>query len=252
MAARNGIVCAQLARHGLQAAPTAIEGRNGFAQAFTGSTEHTAAIVEDLGQHWELLEVTQKPYPVGGNSQPRIEAMLDLVHEHGVSYNQIEHIVDTINSHEGAYPGVDHKGPFGTIGAALMNPRFCVATAAVHGDVKIAHLQRVDDPRVLELVQRIDLRFDDTIPEFSSRLEVTLKDGRTLHAERVDAASSYKFSLERALALARSLQDEMPIEGTHLGALADFVGSIERQDTVDELIALCTAPRAIPSLGVPA
>jgi 2-methylcitrate dehydratase PrpD len=250
MAARNGIVSAQLARHGLQGAPSAFEGRSGFAQAFAGSTEHASAIAEDLGHHWELLEVTQKPYPVGGNSQPRIEAMLDIVRQHGVTYDQIDHIVDTMCADEGAYPGVDHKGPFETIGAGLMNPRFCVATAAVNGDVKIAHLQRVDDPRVLDLVQRIDLRLDKALPEFSSRLEVTLRDGRTLHAERVDAASSYKFSLERALGLARSLRDEMPIDDERIGAIADFVQSIERRGSVDELVGLCTVRQPSVSAGV--
>jgi 2-methylcitrate dehydratase PrpD len=120
----------------------------------------------------------------------------------------------------------------------------------VNGDVKIAHLQRVDDPRVLDLVQRIDLRLDKALPEFSSRLEVTLRDGRTLHAERVDAASSYKFSLERALGLARSLRDEMPIDDERIGAIADFVQSIERRGSVDELVGLCTVRQPSVSAGV--
>ncbi len=242
IAARTGILAAQLARHGLQSAPAAIEGRNGLARAFAGSTDHAEAVSEDLGRRWELLEVTQKPYPTGGNSQPRIEAMLELVQRHGVTHDQIERIVDTINAHEGAYPGVDHKGPFGSLGAALMNPRFCVATAAVHGAVTVAHLQRLDDARVLDLVQKIDLRFDESIPEFSSRLEVVLKDGRRLRAERIDAGPSYKFSMERAAEVARSLQPEMPISRERLDAVLEIVRTMESQPTVHRLVQACTVP----------
>jgi 2-methylcitrate dehydratase PrpD len=76
-AARNGLFAALLAQAGYAAAPAAIEGRFGWAQA-AGDTPDRDAIGRDLGRHWEAARNTYKPYPCGIVLHPVIDACLEL------------------------------------------------------------------------------------------------------------------------------------------------------------------------------
>ncbi|MCB1745137.1 MAG: MmgE/PrpD family protein, partial [Gammaproteobacteria bacterium] len=62
--ARNGVLSALFAQRGFEAAPTAIDGRFGWARA-CGDTPRLDAISDELGSRWELLANTYKPYPCG-------------------------------------------------------------------------------------------------------------------------------------------------------------------------------------------
>jgi 2-methylcitrate dehydratase PrpD len=63
-AARNGLFAALLAEQGYTATPTAIEGTLGWARAM-GDDPVVARAVDGLGERWELLRNTYKPYPCG-------------------------------------------------------------------------------------------------------------------------------------------------------------------------------------------
>ncbi|NLT53266.1 MAG: MmgE/PrpD family protein, partial [Actinomycetales bacterium] len=62
-AAHAGVTAAQMARHGLTGPPTVIEGRFGFLYAHCGERSDADAVVDRLGEHWELPGIFFKPYP---------------------------------------------------------------------------------------------------------------------------------------------------------------------------------------------
>src|SRR5687768_1798451 len=63
-AARNGVLAAQLAREGLNASDSALDGRQGYAAAFPGATLGPDAF-DLLGRRWEIMHsgIAVKPYP---------------------------------------------------------------------------------------------------------------------------------------------------------------------------------------------
>src|SRR5882672_6413572 len=78
-AARSGMWAAALAAEGFEGAATALEGRGGFYNAFTGShrgdlsysftgavTADLDDVVAELGRRWEVLDVKFKIYPTPG------------------------------------------------------------------------------------------------------------------------------------------------------------------------------------------
>jgi 2-methylcitrate dehydratase PrpD len=77
-AAHAGVVAAQLAQTGLTGPPTVLEGRFGFLTAFCGDRFDLRALTDDLGAHWELLQLAFKPYPTNHFTHAGIDAALEL------------------------------------------------------------------------------------------------------------------------------------------------------------------------------
>lgn len=76
-AARHGLQAALFAQAGWEAAPAAIEGGLGWAQA-TGGTADIRVMLDGLGAQWEIARNTYKPYPAGIVFHAVIEACLGL------------------------------------------------------------------------------------------------------------------------------------------------------------------------------
>ena len=76
-AARHGLQAALFAEAGWEAAPEAIEGRLGWAQA-TGGAADLGVLFDGLGARWEIARNTYKPYPAGIVFHAVIEACLGL------------------------------------------------------------------------------------------------------------------------------------------------------------------------------
>lgn len=79
-AAQNGLRAALLAQDGLKGPDLPLEGPRGFIHV-TADNPLLDRLTEGLGQTWELLRNTYKPYPCGVVLNPVIEATLELVAE---------------------------------------------------------------------------------------------------------------------------------------------------------------------------
>ena len=87
-AARNGLFAALLAQRGYEAAPAAIEGPLGWARA-AGDEPVLEEAVGELGQRWEMLRNTYKPYPCGIVMHAVIDACLALRSEFHFAHDRI-------------------------------------------------------------------------------------------------------------------------------------------------------------------
>ena len=63
-AARNGVAAALLAAEGFEGPAKPLEGLRGFFNVFGGHQDFNA-LLEGLGERWELTNVMYKPYPCG-------------------------------------------------------------------------------------------------------------------------------------------------------------------------------------------
>jgi 2-methylcitrate dehydratase PrpD len=191
LAARNGVLAAQLAKAGLTANPNAIGGSQGLLAATDserdlGSLEES---LEDLGRRWEILDtgITVKLYPSCAATHPTLDTLLDLVRSNGFARDEVEAVdigVDPVT------PTVlIHDRPADGLQAKFSMP-FCAAAALVGGRVGIETFDdaRIRDREILEMQSKVKMCVDPTLdasapPLTQARIAVRLTDGRVLKAD---------------------------------------------------------------------
>ena len=75
-AARNGLWSALLAEKGFDGPPEPLAGVQGFYNAM-GEPPNLALVTEGLGESWELMATSYKPYPCGFVIHPVLDCVLD-------------------------------------------------------------------------------------------------------------------------------------------------------------------------------
>jgi 2-methylcitrate dehydratase PrpD len=241
---RNGIFAARIAAAGASGAAASLEGVAGFYQAVAGTVEHARSALASLGQHWQVGEVTLKPYPVCAIQQSPVGMMIALASQHDLKPERVEEIVLELNPYEAAYPGTDSVGPFQDQGGTLMSGQFCMALALMDRKATIDGLFRFDDPVLSALTRRVRIVANDALAPLCSRLTVVTQDGRRMSSETVSSPSTHKFSFDEDAELVRRLQPEMEIPAGELERLIGLVRDIERQPNLDALVACMTSRSA--------
>jgi 2-methylcitrate dehydratase PrpD len=249
-AAHAGLTAALLARNGFSGPPTALEGRFGFYQAFLGGKFDASAVVDGLGERWEVPGIYFKPYPANHYTHAGIDAAL-AIRRRLDSVDAIEKIelgtaaaaLRTIGE-----PRSEKICPRSGYHAQFSGP-FTVAAALLGGGGLGVYFDdftdtRASDPRVLALAEKVetfvDPECDRVFPrEFPAVLRVHLVDGR-VEEERVmhnrggpanplsDAELQHKFALNAALSVS-------PQAAEHL---AEAVFALRQMDSVAPLVAL--------------
>jgi len=196
-AAHAGVVAAALARHGLTGPPTVVEGRFGFLHAFCGERADVDAVVDRLGQHWELPGIFFKPYPCNHFTHAGIDAALEL-RARGVRPDDIVAIelgVPTAVLKTIGQPPEEKARPRSGYHAAFSGPYTVAAALLGGGGLGVFHEDFTDDATRdegrLALAAKVrcvpDEQCDRIFPhQFPAVLRVETADG-TRHEVRVDA-----------------------------------------------------------------
>jgi 2-methylcitrate dehydratase PrpD len=189
LAARNGIVAAQLAQAGMTASAAAMDGPQGFLAAFDSEQPSLEAAAADLGTRWEIVDtgITVKLYPSCAGTHPALDALIDLRRREPFNADEVkaidvgvDRIVPTILLYDRPCSGLEGK----------FSMPFCAAAAVVRGGVGIDTFDAatLNDPAILSLQSRVTMRVDPTLdpaaPSLTqARVTVRLDDGRVLTAE---------------------------------------------------------------------
>jgi 2-methylcitrate dehydratase PrpD len=178
-AARNGITAALLARSGFTCTETALEGAKGFVAVFA-SRANVDVATSGLGEHYELLNNTYKPYPCGIPINPIIDACLEIAKQ--VEQDQIETVDLFVNPLALELTG--RRNP-SDVEEARVSLFHWAAAALVRGHAGLAEIEEecVKDPIVVDLRGRISAQIDDAQPRDGARARVLLKDRRILSAD---------------------------------------------------------------------
>jgi 2-methylcitrate dehydratase PrpD len=188
LAARNGVVAAQLARAGMTASAGAIDGPQGFLAAMDSQLATLDEVGADLGARWEILDtgITVKLYPSCAGTHPTLDAILDLVRQHAFGAEEVDAveigvdpIVPTILIYDRPASGLEGK----------FSMPFCAAAAIVRRRVGIDTFDAatLTDPAVVALQRRVTMRVDPTLDASAPSLTqanvaIRLNDGRVLRA----------------------------------------------------------------------
>ena len=184
-AARNGVFAAMVAREGLTASDAALDGRQGYAAAFSQTTLAPEAF-DALGQRWQVLAsgIAVKPYPSCALTHSAIDALIELRARHGLGADQVaevevgvNHVVPDVLRHTVPTNGLERK----------FSMQFCAAAALATGRVDLGSFDDgpVADAGTRGLMDRVRMVVDPTLPDRLeqhawSRVTVRLRDGRAL------------------------------------------------------------------------
>jgi len=233
-AARNGVTAARAAEFGATAAARAFEGPSGLYRAFAGTREPPVEAMAVTGQ-WQLEEITLKPYPVCAILQGPVSALLGMRALHGVQHADVCGVILDLNPAEASYPGVDNPGPFASAIGTKMSAQFSLALALHEGRVTLDGLERVADPAVLALARRVTLRAEPFVAQRLCRVQLLLRDNRSLAAVIETPVGQPCFA--EVARFARALAPEMGASLSALDRLIQAVATLDRAPDTRELIA---------------
>ena len=263
-ASRSGMWAATLAAQGFQGAPTALEGRGGFYNAFTGSHRGDLSysftgplqanlddVVADLGRRWEVLDVKFKIYPTPGFNQPVIWLASEMVAQHRLRDEAIERVTLEMNYLETLYPSPRFPRPPAADGSGFGRTAYMVAYTVVTGDYPVLE-RNVEDPgdagasankdvatRVAALQSRVEILGVVGRECFAPRLTFTLRDGRRVAGEYHGRELMWDFARD-ARELRRFLSG-LPVAPARYDTLVQAIARLDTAPAVDEILAFTLA-----------
>lgn len=182
-AARNGVLAAMLAREGMTASESALDGRQGYAAAFSGATLAADAL-EGLGRDWQIVTsgIAVKPYPSCALTHAAIDALLEIRATHALAVRDVAEIEVGVNR---VVPDVLRHDRPSTPLERKFSMQFCAAAALADGGVTLGSFEDAPPSEgVRVLLPRVHMIVDPALPDGLeqhawSRVTVRLVDGRT-------------------------------------------------------------------------
>ena len=178
MGARNGVTAAIMVQMGFTGVWDVLDGEHNVLEALSPSPD-PGQMLDALGTRFFVRETAIKPYPVGYPIQPALDAFFALRRQHGLTVEKVARI--TVRLPE------DGAGIVNNRSMPDVNCQHMLSLALLDGAVTFesAHAHdRMSDPAVLAVKELVDLVADPDLmdPEAprSAKVEVVLKDGRTL------------------------------------------------------------------------
>jgi 2-methylcitrate dehydratase PrpD len=247
-AGQAGATAAALARAGFPGPATILEGRFGLYRTYV-DVEPDPRPFDTLGTTWETLAVGFKPYPCCHLVHAFLDCALALRERHGLRAEAIEAIECRVAPGELPIVGepADAKRRPRTAYDAQFSLAFSVAAALADGRVGLDTYapERLDDPRILALADRVVCRPDpdSTFPHgFPGWVRVRLTDGRLVEAREPDGRGGP----------ARPLPDTAIVEKFRANAgralssarVSELEHAVEALDTLTDVRALMPLCRA--------
>lgn len=176
-AARNGLLSALLAQQGFTGPDYPLEGERGFLRVM-GHKPDMVSIISDLGDRWEILRNTYKPYPCGVVLNPVIEACLDLFRRPNMAADELAAITEIeITGHPLLRERTDR--PAARSGReAQVSAQHAVAVSLLYGKAGLAQFSddAVADPAVCALGKKVRFIDDARTPLAAARLRLLRPD----------------------------------------------------------------------------
>jgi 2-methylcitrate dehydratase PrpD len=178
-AAKNGLMAALLAQKDFTSSVQSIEAKRGFANVLATERDYTQ-ITDHLGESWELLSNTYKPFACGIVIHPTIDGCVQLRNVHGVKAGDIAAIelkvhplVLELTGKTAPQAGLEGK----------FSVYHCAAAAIIDGEGGEAVFSdaRVADPAIIALRNKVKATVQAGIHEDQADITIRLNDGRVLH-----------------------------------------------------------------------
>jgi 2-methylcitrate dehydratase PrpD len=237
MGARNGVTAALMAQAGFTGVADVFDGEHNVLEALSPKPR-PEEMVAGLGSRFFVSETAIKVFSVGYPIQAPLHAFLELKRQHGFTPESVDRIVVRLPA-DGARI-VD--------GRAMpdVNCQYVIAVTLVDGGLTFesSHsYERMKDPRVRAVQARVQLVADaalmDPAAPRSGRVEVTLRDGRTVSHFTRHAPGTRENPLDAKAVDEKARSLIAPVLGTsRANAVIARVRSLETLGNVRELMKL--------------
>ncbi|OGA56484.1 MAG: hypothetical protein A3F74_14480 [Betaproteobacteria bacterium RIFCSPLOWO2_12_FULL_62_58] len=190
--ARNALFAAMLAQESFTANPLALEHKQGYFNLFNGEGNYDIAKI--LPRWADPLDIVSpgiavKQYPCCASTHPAVDAMLELVREHGLTPEKVARIESF--THSRRLEHTNRPDPVTSVDAKF-SVYYAVSRALVDQRVVAEHFEGDShrDPKVRSIMSRMTAAPYSTAQfpaenHFGAELRVTLKDGTVL-TKKVD------------------------------------------------------------------
>lgn len=189
-AARAGVVAARLVAEGFTANPDVLESWNGVQDTYLAGLDgeyDLSTVTQGLGHDWALAAPWPiKVYPAGGARQTALALGIHLAEQHDIDPKQIESVEALVSP---VVRKIDYDRPFSALNTRFSN-KWCIAVAlaARTGGPDAFTEERFHDARIWEVVDKVKLAFDESMPlsptaGFPTALTIRMRDGRILSGE---------------------------------------------------------------------
>jgi 2-methylcitrate dehydratase PrpD len=241
-AARCGLVAALLASRDFTGSLSALEGPNGFIQAF-GTPRDMARVLASWGDGYHVTSNTYKAFPCGIVTHPAITACLDL-HARDLRPERIASLKLTVNPMAVRLTG--RRNPTGPLDAKL-SVRHTAAVALVRGKVGVKEfdMECIDDPAIARLRENASVVVNDGYAMDEAEAEVQMADGSRLMAHADHAIGSLKRPMTD-----RALEDKLTALAENVltqAKTSDLVARLWDLDRIGDasILARAAAPTAL-------
>jgi 2-methylcitrate dehydratase PrpD len=240
MGARNGVTAALMAQAGFTGVPDVLDGEHNALQALSREPR-PEEMIAGLSKRFFITETAIKVFSVGYPIQAPLDAFLTLRSQYGLTVDNVERIVARLPE-DGARIVDDRAMPD-------VNLQYALASALIDGTLSFdaSHsYQRMRDPKILAVKQRIQLVADRTLMDPSAprsgRIDVTLRDGRSVSQFTRHAPGTKENPLDRAGVIAKARDLMAPVIGSRrTEAVIDRVNRLDQLRSVRELAGLLIA-----------
>ena len=202
---RNGLMAAVLAKNGLTASPTALEGKCGFFACFGGPEVRDSVLSQmeeitgTLGREFEVGKNIFKPYPTCGYNQVGVEVAVAMARKFDIQPGEIEGIHAIVAPENKNYPGGDFHGPYATLDQALLSKPFSLATAFLFRNITVdMYLSKLNAPEISALAEKVTSEGKAGMGFLDYKIEVKLKNGKTVTGDH-HLADMKNYSLDRKM-----------------------------------------------------
>jgi 2-methylcitrate dehydratase PrpD len=237
-AARNGLWSALLAGRGFEGPAEPLAGRQGFYNAM-GDAPDPSRVTDGLGESWELLATSYKPYPCGFVIHPVLDCVLDWRRDH--PRTEVVRVVVRGN------PLLAHRTDRPMIATgreSQVSVQHAVAAALVFAQAGLDQFTdaSVNDPRVLALRQKVEVVRDPSFSTIAAAVEITTTGGE-VHRLAQSAARGSDVNpmsdqdLEQKLRASAAINDPRH----DVQPLIDAVWALDRSSDVAGLAALAAS-----------
>jgi 2-methylcitrate dehydratase PrpD len=185
-AARNGLWSALLASRGFDGPPEPLAGVQGLYAAL-GETPNLSVVTEGLGESWEIMATSYKPYPCGFVIHPVLDCVLDWRRDHP----QAEIVSVVVRGNP--LLGVRTDRPDISTGReSQVSVQHAVAAALVTGKAGLDQFSDacVRDPGVQALRSKIEVQRDPAFSTIAAAVEIATADGKVHKLSQAAARGS--------------------------------------------------------------
>ncbi len=247
-AAKGGITAALMAEKGITGAKNCLEGEMGMYNLYHRGAYNPVELTAELGERFEGVNLSFKPYPSCRATHPFVDAALSLVSEHDIRTNELDRIA--VFHGEGARilcePLEARQRPRNPVDSQFSVP-WAVAVAVARKKVTIDDFTEagIRDKAILEVSEKIEPHLDESLKRMDpepGRVEIRTKDGK-LYSKQVDSPSgsplnpmTFDDCVRKFFDCAAHAPRQIPED--ILNRVVEMIGRLERLANATEVIEL--------------